>query len=57
MEAVNVENDFAPRLRYHPRRSQEPVSRSVQGEAAVKGFILEGAENPSPLGDGMNATH
>ena len=20
-------------------------------------FILEGAENPSPLGDGMNATH
>jgi len=23
----------------------------------IRCFIFEGAENPSPLGDGMNATH
>ena len=52
--------------------SETPVSVSVKNDKVyyeddvgseilyitdINEFILEGAENPSPLGDGMNATH
>jgi len=33
------------------------LGKNIDKTGVKADFILEGAENPSPLGDGMNATH